>query len=63
MMNKIVLLALIGLFFLNAEAQKPNWQNLDLQKDSVFGISTEKAYTEILSHKKKFKTVIVSVID
>jgi len=63
LMNKIVLLVLAGLFFLKAEAQKPNWQNLDLQKDSVFGISTEKAYAEILSHKKKFKPVIVGVID
>ncbi len=62
-MNKIVLLALTGLIFFNAKAQKPNWQNLDLQKDSVFGISTEKAYDEILTPKKKFRTVIVGVID
>jgi subtilisin family serine protease len=62
-MNKIVLPAIASLFFLNTSAQKPNWQNLDLQKDSVFGISTEKAYTEILSHRKKFKPVIVGVID
>ena len=46
-----------------ADPQKPNWQNLDLQKDSVFGISTEKAYTEIIAHKKKYKTVVVGVID
>jgi cell wall-associated protease len=44
-------------------AQKPNWQNLDLQTDTVFGISTEKAYVEILSHKKKFRPVVVGVID
>jgi len=44
-------------------AQKPNWQNLDLQKDGVFGVSTEKAYSEIIVHKKKFKPVIVAVID
>lgn len=45
-------------------AQKPNWQNLDLQKDSVFGISTEKAYVQIIKKKhKKVKPVLVAVID
>jgi subtilisin family serine protease len=42
-------------------AQKPNWQNLDRQKDTVFGISTEQAYT-LLQHKKP-QVVIVGVID
>jgi subtilisin family serine protease len=50
-------------FVINAVAQKPNWHNLDLQKDSVFGISTEKAYSELQLSKKKFSTVIVGVID
>jgi subtilisin family serine protease len=43
-------------------AQTPNWQNKDLKSDSIFGISTEKAYAELL-HNKKSKTVIVAVID
>ena len=43
-------------------AQKANWQNLDLSQDTVFGISTEKAYTTLLQHKKS-TTVIVAVID
>ncbi|MVT12470.1 S8 family peptidase [Chitinophaga tropicalis] len=43
-------------------AQTPNWQNMDLQKDSVFGVSVEKAYTELLKDKKS-KPVIVAVID
>jgi len=43
-------------------AQKENWQNLDLQQDSVFGISTEKAYKLLLSNKKPVK-VIVAIID
>ena len=42
--------------------QKPNWQNLDLQKDSTMGISTEKAYLELLQNKKA-TTVLVAVID
>jgi hypothetical protein len=43
-------------------AQKPNWQNLDLKADSTFGISTEKAYTELLKGKKA-KPVIVGILD
>ena len=42
-------------------AQHPNWQNEDLQKDSVFGISTERAYG--LVQGKKHMPVIVAVID
>jgi len=46
----------------NAHAQQiRNWQNKDLQKDSLFGISTEKAYG--LLKGKKPTTVIVAVID
>ena len=47
--------------FANAQ-NKPNWQNLDLKTDSVFGISTEKAYNELLKGKKHV-TVLVAVID
>jgi cell wall-associated protease len=43
-------------------AQVPNWQNMDLQKDSVFGISTEKAYNTLLKGKKA-QPVIVAIID
>lgn len=47
---------------LNASAQHiPNWQNKDLQTDSLFGISTEKAYT--LLKGKTPTPVIVAVID
>ncbi|BAV08369.1 Subtilase family protein [Filimonas lacunae] len=56
-----VLLAICGTLTI-AHAQMPNWQNLDLQKDSVFGISTERAYNELLKNKKGTK-VIVAVID
>jgi cell wall-associated protease len=45
-----------------AFSQTPNWQHLDLQKDGVFGISTEKAYKELLMGKKPVP-VIVAVID
>jgi len=58
---------LVGLSLLAAVpfvsvAQKPNWQNLDLTADTTFGISTEKAYNELLKGKKS-KSVIVGVLD
>src|SRR5690606_9487446 len=40
----------------------PNWQNLDLKTDGIFGISTEKAYNELLKDKVS-KPVVVAVID
>lgn len=43
------------------EAPK-NWFNLDLEKDSVFGVSTERAYNEILKGRES-KKIIVAVID
>ncbi|RZK50017.1 MAG: peptidase S8 [Pedobacter sp.] len=43
-------------------APKPNWFNLDLKKDSVFGVSAERAYNELLKGKKG-KSVIVAVLD
>src|SRR5665213_736986 len=46
----------------SVSAQTPNWQNKDLQKDSVFGISTDRAYSSLLKHKRA-KTVLVAVID
>ncbi|MEJ7778519.1 MAG: S8 family peptidase [Daejeonella sp.] len=44
------------------ESPKANWQNLDLKTDGVFGISTEKAYNELLKGKSS-SPVIVAVID
>lgn len=62
MMNKVLLSgALLALPFVTM-AQKDNWHNMDLQRDSVFGISTEKAYAELLKNKSA-KKVIVGVID
>ena len=40
-----------------------NWYNLDLVKDGYFGISTEKAYNEILKGKSPKSKIIVAVID
>lgn len=44
------------------EEQQQRWSHLDLEKDSIPGMSVDKAYTEILKGKKGAK-VIVGVID
>lgn len=60
---------LLALFFLplfsraqKLKADKINWYNLDLVEDGIHGISTEKAYRELLK-KKKNTPVVVAVID
>lgn len=45
-----------------AENELKQWGHMDLLKDTVPGMSVERAYTEILKNKKG-KTVIVGVID
>lgn len=40
-----------------------NWYNLDLIENGYFGISTEKAYRELLKDKKPKENIIVAVID
>lgn len=46
----------------DADSKLLNWHNKDVSTDTVVGISTEKAYNELLN-KKKSKTVIVAIID
>lgn len=41
----------------------PNWFNLDLLSDGYFGISTEKAYKELLKNQKPKQKIVVAVID
>ncbi|PYF70035.1 S8 family peptidase [Pedobacter nutrimenti] len=60
--KKFIGLALLAAMPFFTFAQKPNWQNLDLKADSTFGMSTEKAYQELLKGKKS-KPVIVGVLD
>ncbi|MBC8053473.1 MAG: S8 family serine peptidase [Sphingobacteriaceae bacterium] len=64
LIRKIIFgLSLLPFIALGQTKDKPkdNWQNLDMQRDGVMGISTEKAY-ELLKGKKS-NTVIVAVID
>ncbi|MGB1307961.1 MAG: S8 family peptidase [Oceanihabitans sp.] len=44
------------------EAEKHNWGHLDLVKDTIPGMSVDKAYAEIVKGKKG-KKIIVAVID
>src|SRR2546423_14896574 len=60
--NKLIVSFLANIFCLASFGQQNNWQNLDLKKDALFGISTEKAYTELLKDKKAM-SVIVAIID
>ncbi len=39
-----------------------DWFNLDIEQDAIVGVSTEKAYRELLKNKKS-KPVIVAIID
>ena len=61
-MKQLILLAGVLALTVSGFSQKINWQNMDLQKDTVFGISTEKAYADILKDKTPTK-VKVAVID
>ncbi len=67
-MRKIILMLLVLVISLGASAQKKgknplmNWYNKDLTKDKTFGVSTEKAYKEILANKTA-TPVIVAIID
>lgn len=44
------------------ENERHTWSHLDLVKDTIPGMSVEKAYSEVIKNKKG-KTVIVAVID
>ncbi|MFG6685292.1 S8 family peptidase [Mariniflexile sp. HNIBRBA6329] len=44
------------------EKEKHNWGHLDLVKDTIPGMSVDKAYTELIKNKKG-NTIIVAVID
>src|SRR4051812_16174630 len=54
---------LLSAFIFNGQTKRPdNWFNLDATNDKVNGVSTERAYKELLKDKKS-TTIIVGVID
>lgn len=58
----ILFFGLQPVFAQSGEGYSDNWQLLNYQKDSVYGISLQKAYNELLKGKKPHQ-VIVAVID
>ncbi len=61
-MKNIFFTGILICFFLSGKAQVSGWQHKDLKADHVFGISTDKAYAELLRNKEA-QTVIVTIID
>ncbi len=45
-----------------SETELKRWSHLDLSKDSIPGMSVDKAYSELIKNKKG-KTVIVGIVD
>lgn len=63
MIKYITFTSIFILLVSNINAQQvPDWQNKDLHADNLFGISTYKAYNQLLKGKKS-RPVIVAVID
>src|SRR5579863_2514435 len=58
----VILLMRASVFAQSAEIPPANWQNPDLKHDSIFAISMDRAFDELLSGKKALP-VIVAVID
>lgn len=59
----LILLLIFVTSKINAQKTAPeNWFNLDYKTNKVYGVSSEKAYKELLINKKA-KPVIVAVID
>ncbi|MCX2431585.1 S8 family peptidase [Pedobacter sp. GR22-10] len=67
--RKLLTLIVFILVQMGASAQNKNvklpanWFNLDLTESGYFGISTEKAYRDLLKDKKPKENIIVAVID
>ena len=53
---------LLGFGTMHAQKGPKNWFNLDLEKDGINGMSSERSYAELLKGKTP-KTVVVAVID
>jgi subtilisin family serine protease len=61
--TSLLLVLQFSISILYAQKTAPNnWFNLDYKKDKVYGVSAEKAYTELIKDKKG-KIVVVAVID
>ena len=65
MNKKLLYTFFLALGYMGLQAQDgppANWFNLDKEKDGVYGVSTERAYEELLKGKSSV-SVVVAVID
>ncbi len=51
-MRHIIILVTVCFIAINTNGQQARWHHLDLQSDGYFGISTAKAFAELLPGKK-----------
>lgn len=58
----VLAIQLLALPLFAQKTPPANWFNLDLKKDKIPGVSTERTYAELLSGKTG-RTVVVAVID
>jgi subtilisin family serine protease len=56
------IIAITGSVAFAQKSAPENWFNLDAKKNKVPGVSSERAYTELLTNKKS-TTIVVAVID
>lgn len=56
----LVLMAASSVAF--GQSAPENWFNLDKKSNKVFGVSTEKAYNELLKNKNQFQLLLVFLI-
>jgi len=66
MYKKFLTLTLLAASVMFAQAQQltkeQDWHNQDLKENNVMGVSSNKAYTELLAGKTS-KPIIVAIID
>lgn len=61
-MKKGLVIIVLSVLVFQGRCQQIGWQNKDLSTDSVFGISTTKAYEQLLKNRRS-KKVVVAIID
>ncbi len=59
----ITLFISVSVFAQTDKPSRTDWHHLDLLNDNFFGISSNKAYAELLSSKTPLRKIIVAVID
>lgn len=61
--NTALILALGCLAWPSIAQEDPNWFHKDFKEDKVYGLSTDKAYAEIIKERKPKEKITVAIID